>query len=64
MKKIGIIAGDVSAVAELLDSKTSEAIWEALPIENTVNTWGGEIYFDIPVKSTWMRLTKEVVRKR
>ena len=63
MKKIRIIAGDVSAVAELLDSKTSDAIWEALPIENTVNTWGEEIYFDIPVDSALDETAKEVVEK-
>ena len=63
MKRIKIIVDDVSAVAELLDSKTSEAIWNALPIENTVNTWGEEIYFEIPVKSTLDETAKEVVEK-
>jgi hypothetical protein len=63
MKKIRIIAGDVSAVAELSSGKTSDAIWDALPIENTVNTWGGEIYFDIPVTSTLDETAKEVVEK-
>ena len=63
MKKMRIIAGDVSAVAELLDSKTSEAIWDALPIENTVNTWGEEIYFDVPVDSALDETAKEVVEK-
>ena len=63
MKQIRIIAGDISAVAGLLDSKTSEAIWDTLPIENTVNTWGEEIYFDIPVKSTLDETAKEVVEK-
>lgn len=63
MKRIRIIAGDVSAVAELMDSETSEAIWDALPIENTVNTWGEEIYFDIPVDSPLDETAKEVVEK-
>jgi hypothetical protein len=63
MKKIRIIAGDVSAVAELSSGKTSDAIWDALPIENTVNTWGDEIYFDIPVTSTLDETAKEVVEK-
>ena len=40
MRQIKIIAGDVSAVAELSDGKTSDAIWDSLPIENSVNTWG------------------------
>ncbi len=63
MRKIKIIAGDVSAVAELSSSKTSEALWDSLPIENTVNTWGDEIYFEIPVKSTRDETAKEVVEK-
>ena len=63
MKQIRIIAGDISAVAGLLDSKTSEAIWDTLPIENTVNTWGEEIYFDIPVDSALDETAKEVVEK-
>ena len=63
MKRIKIIAGDVSAVAELSSGKTSDAIWDALPSENTVNTWGDEIYFDIPVTSTLDETAKEVVEK-
>ena len=63
MKKIRIIVDDVSAEAELSGSKTSEAIWDALPIENTVNTWGEEIYFEIPVKSALDETAKEVVEK-
>jgi hypothetical protein len=63
MKRIKIVAGDVSAVAELSSGKTSDAIWDALPIENTVNTWGDEIYFDIPVTSTLDETAKEVVEK-
>lgn len=50
MKKILIKAGDVTATAELNDTKTAEAIWSALPIEARASTWGDEIYFSIPVK--------------
>ncbi len=49
MKKIKITAGDVSATATLNENATAEAIWNALPIEATINTWGDEIYFEIPV---------------
>ncbi len=63
MKHIKIIAGNVSAVAELSSGKTSGAIWDALPIENTVNTWGDEIHFKIPVTSTLDETAKEVVEK-
>ncbi len=63
MKKIKIIVDNINAVAELADSKTSEAIWDALPFENTVNTWGDEIYFEIPVKTALDETAKEVVEK-
>ena len=49
MRKIRISSGDISAVAMLKESPTADAVWEALPIEGRANTWGDEIYFDIPV---------------
>lgn len=48
-KKIRIIAGTVEAEAELNDTRTAQAIWEALPIKGRVNLWGDEIYFSIPL---------------
>jgi hypothetical protein len=49
MNRITISAGDVSLPAELNDSPTSRKILDALPITGRANTWGDEIYFDIPV---------------
>ncbi|MDA8218756.1 MAG: cyclophilin-like fold protein [Dehalococcoidales bacterium] len=49
MRKIKITAGGVEAQAELNDTKTADAIWNALPITARGNTWGDEIYFSIPV---------------
>ncbi len=49
-RQIRIKAGSVIAVAELLNTKTAEAIWQALPFSSKVNTWGDEIYFRIPIK--------------
>jgi len=48
---IRIVAGDVSAVAELNDTTTASKIWEALPIEARGQTWGDEIYFRISVEA-------------
>jgi hypothetical protein len=49
MNKITIKFNNLSFEAELNDSPTSKAIWEQLPIESQVSTWGEEIYFKIPV---------------
>lgn len=49
MRRIRIDAGKVGAFAELNDSKTADAIWNALPMEARGSTWGDEIYFAIPV---------------
>ena len=49
MRTIKITAGKVQATAELNDSPTADAIWNALPIKARANTWGDEIYFTIPV---------------
>ena len=50
MNKITIKFNSLSFKAELNDSPTSKAIWEQLPIESQVSTWGEEIYFEIPVE--------------
>jgi hypothetical protein len=51
MKTIRITAGKVSRMAELNDGPTAAKLWDALPIQGTANTWGDEIYFEIPVKA-------------
>ncbi|MBA7647090.1 hypothetical protein ES703_54860 [subsurface metagenome] len=48
-KRIRIKAGQLEVVAELNDTDTAQAIWEALPIKGRANLWGDEIYFSIPV---------------
>jgi hypothetical protein len=60
-KKIRIKAGNVEAEGVLNDSPTAKKIYEALPIEARGNTWGDEIYFAIPVKSSLEKDAKELV---
>ena len=50
MHEIRITTGKIEMLATLNDAPTAERIWDALPIESTVNTWGQEIYFSIPVQ--------------
>ena len=49
-RQIRIKAGSVIAVAGLLNTRTAEAVWQALPFSGTVNIWGDEIYFKIPLE--------------
>jgi len=42
---------DYSVEALLHDTPTAKAIYDALPLESRVNTWGDEIYFHIPVNA-------------
>jgi hypothetical protein len=50
MRQIRIRARAVEVIAELNDTRTADAIWEALPLSASANTWGDEIYFSIPVE--------------
>jgi uncharacterized protein len=49
MRRIRIAAGKVVGLAALNDTKTADAVWNALPLEARGNTWGDEIYFGIPI---------------
>lgn len=46
-RAIRITAGQVSVDAQLNDSRTASAIWNALPLEAKGDAWGDEISFDV-----------------
>ena len=50
-RKMKISTKYYEITAEMIDKnpKTAAAIWNSLPFESEVNTWGEEIYFLIPV---------------
>ena len=50
-RAIRLTAGAVTADARLNESRTASAIWDALPIEATADTWGDEIYFGIGIEA-------------
>ena len=62
-KKIRIRAGNIEVFADLNESPTAGKIYGSLPIQGTVNTWGDEIYFEIPVIASLDQAAREVVEK-
>ena len=50
MYKITIKVSGLSIDAELLQTPTASAIYASLPLDGSVNVWGDEIYFEIPLQ--------------
>jgi hypothetical protein len=61
MNKILIQFDDFSLQARLNDSLTAQELLKQLPIESQVNTWGDEIYFEIPVNMPQEPGAREII---
>lgn len=48
-RELTIKVGDIAIRARLLETPTADAVWAALPIYAEAQTWGQEVYFNIPV---------------
>lgn len=49
------------ASATLNETPTARALVAALPLEAKAQTWGEEVYFEIPVKATLEKDAKQIV---
>jgi len=49
MRQLKITVGEVAIGAELLDTPTATALYEAAPFTASASTWGDEVYFRTPV---------------
>ena len=61
MSKITIQIANHTLKAKLYDTPTAQAILDAIPFESTVNSWGDEIYFRVPVHIKLEPDAREVV---
>jgi hypothetical protein len=49
MRKLRMTIGSVVIHAELFDTPTADALFEAAPFTSSAMTWGDEVYFATPV---------------
>jgi hypothetical protein len=60
-RRIKVTVGEVEVYGELNETRTADLIWNSLPFESQVNTWGDEVYFSIPVQAELEDSAREVV---
>ena len=60
-RRITITSGSLRVDGMLYTSPTADAVWNCLPLHASVNTWGDEIYFSIPVKVDLEEDAKDIV---
>jgi hypothetical protein len=60
-RRVKVTAGEVEVYGELNETRTADLIWNSLPVESQVNTWGDEVYFSIPVQAELDDSAREVV---
>ncbi len=62
MRRIRMTIGPVTLEAELFDTPTANAIWNALPFTSKANTWGEEVYFSTPVAAELESDARDVIQ--
>ena len=50
-REIKTSVGELEVTGWLNETDTASKVWEALPITGSINLWGDEIYFSIPVEA-------------
>jgi hypothetical protein len=61
MRRIVLEFPGLYLAAELLDTPTADAVWNALPLEARAETWGDEVYFHVPLKIARERNARAIV---
>jgi hypothetical protein len=61
MHRLRITAGKTTFEVALDDTPTAQALIEALPFESRAQTWGEELYFEVPVNANLEPEARQIV---
>lgn len=59
--RLVIEVGTVAIRADLLETPTAQALWDAAPFDAHAQTWGEEVYFSTPVSAEREADARDVV---
>jgi hypothetical protein len=62
MRKLKLVIGSVTLVAELFETPTADALYAAAPFDSRATIWGEEVYFQVPVKADREDDARDVVQ--
>ncbi len=61
MRQVRFSFGEITLTASLRETPTADAIWDALPLNGRVMTWGDEVYFGVPFTAEQEADARDVV---
>ncbi len=61
-RRLIITIDTVNLVAELAQTPSAEALWDALPLSAQAHRWGDELYFSVPFSAPLESGAQEIVQ--
>ena len=58
-----ITTEELNLVAELTETPSAEALWDALPLQAQAHRWGDELYFTVPFQTPLENEAREIVQE-
>ncbi len=63
MERISISIGSLHFEADVYDTDTGRKVIKNLPFKGTINLWGGEVYFSIPINTELEKDARDILEE-